>query len=360
MTGGGLGAFFATGLPGASGPGSLPTGARWDELLSTAVNERAVPLLANGVRFGHLDASDAQHTELARRHVEAMKSCVTLERIALRLARELRSAGIDFRIVKGPGVAHLDYPDPSWRGFGDIDLLVPSSAYDDTVRLLEATGARRRSPEIRPGFDRRFSKGVCMIRDDGYQVDVHRTLASGPFGFTLDLDELFESPDLVVLGDETVPVPPRWIRFLHACFHAALGDVSPRVVAQRDIAQMVLTTELDLDHCFEIARRWRSESVVAYALTAAWDRLGLEPTPLILRARSHSASRFERRALAAYHGPNRSYARQMVAAVPAIPGISAKVTYVWSMLAVDASYAGRNDGGYGHRIRRAWDARRAQ
>jgi hypothetical protein len=357
MTEGGLGRYFAVGLPGAAIPEALPTGARWDDLLALAVAQRAVPLLANGVRFGILDATESQRSLLAHRHVDAMRSCVSLERVLVQATQPLREAGIGFRVLKGPGVAHLDYPDPSWRGFGDIDLLVPSSAYDEAVNLLERSGARRRSPEIRPGFDRRFSKGVCMIRTDGFQLDVHRTLASGPFGFTVDLDELFASPEPLILGGETFLVPPRQIRFLHACFHAALGDVAPRIVAQRDVAQMVLATDLDLDRCLEVARRWRAGSVVSHALSHAWERLGLVPSPAIAKISRQVPSRFERRALTAYHGPKRSYARQMVAAVPAIPGLGAKLTYVWSMLVVDPEYARRNDGGYAHRLRRAWNAR---
>ena len=116
-----------------------------------------------------------------------MRSCVWLERWTLEVVQLFADAAIEVRLLKGPAVAHLDYPDPAWRAFGDIDVLVPSAQYDDAIRALLAVGGRRRSQEVRPGFDRRFGKGACVTLLNGVQVDVHRTLASGPFGLTVDL-----------------------------------------------------------------------------------------------------------------------------------------------------------------------------
>ena len=254
--------FFAHGLPGSCSDDHLPIGAAWDRLFERAVDERAVPLLANAVDTGLVAATAEQERMLGAAHADLMASCVVLERAALELAEHYTRAGVEFRLLKGAAVAHLDYPDPSWRAFGDVDVLVTGAGYDAAIAVLEGLGGRRRSAEVRAGFDRRFGKGVCMLMPSGVQVDIHRTLATGPFGLTVDLDSLFSGSDSVTVGGRALPVLSREHRFLHACFHAALGDAEPRLVALRDVAQMLLMTDLDADRARDTAQHWRAGIVV--------------------------------------------------------------------------------------------------
>ena len=183
-----LGAACGLGLSEPATLPQLPVGGAWDAFFGHAVDERAVPILANAVAGGLVDATVAQREQLVTAHEAVMRSCLYLEQSTLAVAGALRDADLDYRLLKGPAVARLDYPDPSWRAFGDIDVLVRSSEYEAALHALTSRGGRRRSAEIRPGFDRRFGKGVCIVMPDGVQVDVHRTLASGPFGLTILLD----------------------------------------------------------------------------------------------------------------------------------------------------------------------------
>lgn len=331
----------------------LPRNDAWDDLWSRVRDERAVPLLAQGVRSGAVSATPDQVDAIRHAHEDVMRACVQLERCALREHARLAAVGVECRLLKGAAHAHLDYPDPSWRGFGDVDLLVRSGDYDHAVATLVAVGARRRSDEVRPGFDRRFGKGVCMIRPDGVQVDLHRTLATGPFGMTVDPDDLFAAAGTVMLGDEPVPTLDVDLRFVHACFHAVLGDFPPRITALRDVAQMLSGGAVDLDHVRSIVRGWRAGIVVATAIAAAWTTLRLSRPPSLDWAFAYVPSRFERSALAAYVGPHRSYARQMVTAVPAVRGWGARAAYVSSLLFTDGAYLARRDRGYARRMGRA-------
>ncbi len=354
-----LEAACGLGLPGATTGGRLPDGPAWAPFLARARDERAVAILAQAVDGGLVDASADQRGQLVHEHQAAMRSCLYLERATITVAGLLRDVDVDFRLLKGPAVARLDYPDPAWRAFGDIDLLVRSTEYDTAVAALAAAGGRRRSAEVRPGFDRRFGKGVCIVMPGGVQVDVHRTLASGPFGLTIRLDDLFTGDDTVSFGGASLPVLRREHRLAHACVHAALGDAVPRLVALRDIGQLLLTTDVD----FELTRaecvRWRATAVLAYAIDAAWRTLALESTPVSCWARDYAADRYERRSLAAYLGPDRSYARLMIAGLPAVPGLPAKVAYVRALLWADTDYAARHDGGRVRRVQRAWRTRRS-
>jgi hypothetical protein len=331
----------------------LPAGDQWDELWADARDERAVTAFAQALHEGRVRGTDEQAATIVDAHEAAMRACLRLERVALDVTADLAAAGVETRVLKGPATARLDYDDPAWRSFGDVDLLVRSDDYDTTVDHLRAEGARRRSAEPRPGFDRRFGKGVCLIRPDGVQVDLHRTLAAGPFGLTIEPDVLFDGTEPLTMGDRTVLALDVERRFLHACFHAVLGDFPPRLTALRDVARMVRGGRVDLDRTRDLARRWRAGVVVASAVATAWSVLSLPRSSTVEWAFTYVPSRYERTALAAYLGSGRSYARQMAAAIPAIRGLRPKLSYASALLFADGSYVAGRDGGYVRRLRRA-------
>ena len=189
-----LAGVAAFGLPGVRPPmRQVPAAGEWRALLTAATRERLTPLLAIAADEGALRLTDDQHREARRAHEQAMRLCVLLERALVEVSDELDAAGVEHRVLKGSAVAHLDFPDPAWRAFGDVDVLVRGSDYDRALGVLTAKGAHRRYHEVRPGFDRRFGKGACVVLTDGTQIDVHRTFVSGPFGLTVDLPELFET-----------------------------------------------------------------------------------------------------------------------------------------------------------------------
>ncbi len=352
-----IGAVAGHGLPGAARLPDQPIDeSTWREVLELAIGDRVTPLLAAAVADGALPTTPRQRDQAIQVHEQTMRLCVLLERALLDTTRELERAGIAYRLLKGPGVAHLDYDSPSRRAFGDVDLLVTSADYDRALQLLIGSGARRRYSEVHPGFDRRWGKGACLVLADGTQIDVHRTFVAGPFGLTIDLDELFRSAATVSIGGRELPVLDREGRFLHACFHASLGDRTPRLVALRDVAQMTLTTDLDFDAALERARRWRADAVVARALRLAWSRLGLESAPASEWAAAHQPDRFQARALRAYTAPSRSYATQVVAGIAALPRVPEKVAYVRALLLAEPGHLANRDGSYHRRIHRAWRA----
>jgi hypothetical protein len=344
----GLEGAIGAGLPGLT-PRVLVVE---DGDLERALGERAVSLLAAAVAAGALSVAEPFAADLVREHEAAMSRCVLLERSLAEVAEILDTARVQFRVLKGPAVAHLDYPDPAWRTFGDLDLLVPSTEYDRAVAALERWGARRRSQEARAGFDRRFGKGVCMIGPGEVQVDLHRMLGPGAFGLAVDAADLFGPGDRLVIAGDTYPTLTRTHRFLHACLHV-LGDWPHRLVALRDVAQLRLATDLDLDAALEIADRWRCRQVVAYAIAESAAALDLPADPALDWAAAYRGTRFERRSLGAMVGTDRNYPRQMAVALPAVRGVGAKVSYVSALLLPDRSYLAQRDGSYLQRARRA-------
>jgi hypothetical protein len=352
-----IGAVASYGLPGAGRLPDAPLAAEsWRAVMDLATRDRLTPLLAGAVAEGALPSTARQQAQAAAAHEQAMRLCVLLERALLQTAATLAGAGIGFRVLKGPAVAHLDYADPAQRAFGDVDVLVESTAYDDALAALRASGARRRFTEVRPGFDRRWGKGACLVAGDGTQIDVHRTFVAGPFGLAMDLDELFAASEWVAIGGVDIPALDRESRFLHACFHAALGDRVARLVALRDVAQLALTTDLDRGVVMGRAERWRADAVVARAVRLAWGRLALEPHAWSAWAAGHQADRFQTRALRAYTSESRTYATQVAAGLSAVRTVPEKVAYMRALLIADPEHLARRDGSYHRRLHRAWRA----
>lgn len=129
----------------------------WAELVHRCETNRIVGLLGSAIGAGDLPVSEAQFdqaVDLLRTELSAM---LVIEQHLLRTLEVLRRAGVEAKALKGPAVAHLDYPNPSMRLFSDVDLLVHPTQFDEAIDAIVATGVERRFTELRRGFDRRFS-----------------------------------------------------------------------------------------------------------------------------------------------------------------------------------------------------------
>lgn len=301
--------------------------AAWQGLLAGVQSQRLGGLLLAAVRAGDLPTEPHQRAQVAEHHLERSCSALVLERLALQAIDLLQQHGLEVRLLKGSATAHLDYEDPSLRLFADVDLLIRSRDVDAAYSLLTRCGYLRRSVEPRPGFDRRFGKGATFTAPDGHELDVHRTFVMGPYGVRITLDDLWERSDRVRLGGREVQALDPECRLLHACFHTALGDQPPRLVPQRDIAELLLRTRPDTARVRRLMTAWGAEPVVARAVRTAWHTLGLAPdsTELSQWAVDRVPTAQESKDLAVYTDPRgSSYAAKSVAALAALPRLRDK------------------------------------
>jgi hypothetical protein len=231
--------------------------------------------------------------------------CLRIERRLLEVDGWFRAAGgIEYLVLKGPAVAHLDEVDPSLRAFVDVDLLVAARHMDRALEVLAENGVQRRLPRRRAGFDRRFGKGVGCRSADGVEVDVHRTLTTGALGLRIPLDELFEAPEPFEVGGVDLRAPALPHRALHAAYHAVVGTAVPPLRTVRDLAGYLSRPDIAPEVLVPIARRWGGETVLALAVEATLDTLAFEapawaawlartrpdPRDVALVARSRTAS----------------------------------------------------------------------
>ncbi len=324
----------------------------WRTLVATAEKDRLVDHLASAAASGHLALTDAQHRELAQREERWQAHALAMERLLLRVADHLESDGVELRVIKGPALAHTVYPEPALRTFGDVDIVVPAAQLGPARRsLVHHLGGDDPLPELRPGFDAEFGKDV-LVRVGSAEIDVHRTLAAGPFGLRVPVAELMDDPVAFELGGRRLQTLGPAATYLQTCYNAALGDVPPRLASLRDVAQLDLVTRPDPAAVADLTSRWGAAAVVHHAVGCAWSTLGLGPTELSRWAASLTVTDRDRRLLAASTSAGRSYTRQL-AALATIPGVGAKGRYLRAIVSPSPEYLAARGWSTGGHLRRA-------
>ncbi len=342
-------AVAAKGLHGSSLelPGQPLDASEWSKLVQKVRFHRLAGLLAAVVHDDDLPVTPEQREEARAAHATAMQLCLKLEADLLLVGSLLDGCGLSHRVLKGPAFAHLDYPDPALRAFADIDLLVRSEHYDGAVEALTGAGFERKFTEVRAGFDHRFGKGVSFKGPNGRELDLHRTFVMGPYGLTLDLDDVWAAVDRFEIAGRPFATLDADRRFLHACYHAALGNARTRLGPLRDVAGMLQRSDdgVDTDHVLALCARWQSTAVVARAVDLAWGAFALPDAPLARWAREFSPSDRDRRALRTYLDLDMGYAARSYVALQAVPGVRGKASFAWALAFPARSYGtGRHRG----------------
>lgn len=297
--------------PRATGACKAVIGAgRWSGLMEIVRAQRLTGLMAKMAADGVLNLESDQQAEATSANESAMALAVLLERRLLDIVEAFEQGGIDYRILKGPAFARLHYGNLSLRPFGDIDIMVRATDIDRAVVLVEAMGGERRFREPRPGYLRRFGKGAALVLDHRTEIDIHRTISPGPFGVTLDPDRFFDRESRFVVGGRLMSAPALEERLLHACHHAVLGDAVPRLLALRDVAQILTARPVDHDRLVRLARDSGGEAVVARAVDMTWRVFGLDRGIATARwAGEFTPDRRASRLMDLYAGHHRSSSR---------------------------------------------------
>ena len=318
--------------------------AAWQRLFAEADRTRCLGFLQAAIDADALPVTAQQREQAVDRHAQWCTSMLRLERSLLEAAAFLEDRGIDLVVLKGTAHAHLIYPDPSWRSFGDNDLLLRTKQFDDAVAALAELGYHRPVPQVRPGFDARFGKGATLLRPGNEELDLHRTLLFGTFGLQIDLDELFASSVSFKLGGRTLQALGPETRLLHLCYHAALGDPEPRPASVRDLAQQLALADHEDERVVALVDRWQAHPVVARAFQLVEHVLGVAVTGAIRRhVEARPPTRRERRAVASYVGDHRRFAHKVIATLPYVQGPRAKIALLRAVAVPDRELAAAFD-----------------
>jgi hypothetical protein len=340
------------GLPGTDpDPIDVPWES-WPSFVAALEGQRLTGIALAAAQNGVLVVDQARRNELAERHARAMMLALVVERKLLTLGKSFGEASVDVVALKGPTMAHTIYPDPSWRPFGDLDLLVRTEDWQRATALLRRMGFDRRLPEPRPGFDERFGKAAVHMNGDGVEVDLHRTLVLGPFGLWMDPTELFGRTEVLSLAGREVRRLDDTAMLVHACVHASLGWTPPLIMPLRDVAQAANTGRIDWDAFSDLVRRWRLRAVVRHAFETAQATLGTTLPAEAIHVAQGRSKRVERKALASYIAGRRARGGTAISTLRALPGIRGKSLYIRALVFPSRSFLDRRASGRGSYWRR--------
>jgi len=324
-------AVASFGLKDHGAPIQVPAAA-WPAALADVTFQKLTGLASAAAEAGALALDFDQSDELRERHRRVMAWDLLLESRLLQLDDAFVTEAIEHVVLKGPAVARVAYPDPSWRAFADLDILVHGSDFRRACEVVASFGFRRIIPEPRRGFDERFGKAAAHRNDEGMEIDLHRTLVVGPFGLWIRPDQLFAETDWFELGGRKLRRLNDTAMFLHACLHAALGADPPLMLPVRDVAQTMALPDLDWDAVEGLCRRWRVTAPIQRALVLATNHLGV---PLPGPATDIEATRVpqaEVRALTSYSREGRPGGGTAVGTLRAISGLGGKAAYLAALL----------------------------
>lgn len=292
-------------VPGSADIEALESPEQAGSLVALAQAERLLGPLLVAVDGGALPLPAPVVVDLVDRHKQAMLWCLHVETRLLDLAEWFDDAGVvDYRVLKGLAAAHLDEPDPSLRFLSDIDVLIPATVWDRAVAVLLEHGAWRPQPERRPGFDRRFAKGLHVVLPDRVEVDLHRTLVQRAHTFRIPLERLFADPESFVVGGREFLAMAAPQRALNIAYHAVVNGPVPPLRNLRDLAQYLARPELGPEVLVPEVERWRGLAVLARGVRAvlvglpvslpAWenwlDRVVVDPAEDALLTRGQRVS----------------------------------------------------------------------
>jgi hypothetical protein len=350
-----VGAAVVHGFGGAPPwPGGPVAPEAFERVVQIALNQRLLGVLAQAVTEGAFDVLPEQRERLAGHHTRWLAHSLGLERLLLEVVERFASAGIEVRVLKGAALAHLVYADPSWRVGADIDLLVPSDRFDDAVALaVQNLGGEQALPELRPGFDSEFGK-ESLVRVGPYELDLHRTFVTGPFGLTVDLDELFDDSTALQIGGREVMALGPVHQFLHACYNTALGDYPVRLCSVRDLLLCRELLDVDLDAVVAGARCWHGTAVVQRAAELVIEVAGPDVGRDFAELAALPVPRREAWLLRSYLTPARSYSRPL-ASLAVIKGVRPRLRYAHAIVAPSATYLRERGWSQRGHLRRALD-----
>ncbi|MCU0309546.1 MAG: nucleotidyltransferase family protein [Acidimicrobiales bacterium] len=252
------------------------TDGAWTALRAEVGHHRLDGLLVAAVADDALPATAAQRAEVAELEVELTRNRMWHEQRSADIVDHLAHGGVAVRLLKGPALGALDYPDPQMRPTRDLDLLVHGADIDATDRLLAAMGGVRLDPDPAPGYAATVGRGITVALPGGLEVDVHRTLVWGPLGVRVPPDELWERPRPFTYGRADHTTLSAEATLLHACAHLLVLGWR-RALTLRDVAQVLVSPDLDPDRLVVLSRRWGSEALLAVGVLMAARELRLDP-----------------------------------------------------------------------------------
>ncbi|MBA2390850.1 MAG: nucleotidyltransferase family protein, partial [Geodermatophilaceae bacterium] len=226
----------------------------WEPLVAAAHRHGVTGCLWGAVRAGGLEGvAGAEplrtaHFDSLGRHLRTLSDLAVIEDC-------LRSAGVEFCVVKGPVLAEIIYARPDLRSYVDLDLVVLPADLAAALSSLEQAG--HVVLDCNWTLMQRLRIGqVRLLTPAGTMVDLHwhllndQTLRSE---FALDRARWVPGLRRVRVGTASVQTLDPVMTLIHLGVHGALAG-GHRLVWIKDVEQSVRNESPDWDQVCRAAR----------------------------------------------------------------------------------------------------------
>jgi hypothetical protein len=199
------------------------------------------------------------------------------------IVRSLEADQVPTILLKGPVIARWLYGSAGQtRGYGDIDLLVPSEKLDDAVGTLRrlgfdyafASAVEREATShalVLTSRPERSPPPVHALDIRGVAVDLHWTLHGVKSAPEVVWDELEATAETIEILDTPIRIPGEAARALHVALHAGASRSSRRSLPRNDAQAAYFRRPLDdLEHALDLVKEpvWRAAGELAARLDA--------------------------------------------------------------------------------------------
>ena len=323
----------------ARGP-VLPDAETWPEWLWLAELERIVPLLFHLVDSIPTDLTDEQRRQLREAQGSVLSRSVRLEHHLIGVSGLLGAHGIPSLVLKGAATAHLDYPDPSWREFHDIDLLIHAADRDESIALLATAGWVQ--GYALPGGHEDFTHAVTLVRERA-ELDLHQRTAHRALGLRVPTQDLFDHATSYEIAGSPLGVLDPVDRLIHGAVHAVASRAPYRHLSSvADVLSLAdLRRHLAADALVR-AERWRVRPIVERAVRDAYAMAQLDLPEEWVRAMELRIRHRDRLVDLAYLSPVRRPVTEELAYLRLLDGWGARWRYARGHFSIGADYASQH------------------
>lgn len=244
----------------------------WNRFLELTQSHGLAPVAADclGLSCAKLPGAVAQALDGLRR--ENAKRCLVFSTELARIAEQCEGDGIRLVALKGPTLAAL-YPEPSWRVFGDLDLLIAPNQIEGAVEGLARLGYLSAEPPSMRRARRDYRTWEFELplvhRDLGVHLDLHWRLLPRGFPAHLPVEDLMNRTETVAIEGTPVRVlePADQLLFLSA--HGAKHSWSSLDLVIDVCRVLNGFADRDYDAAFARAREYSAARMLDFALRAA-------------------------------------------------------------------------------------------
>jgi hypothetical protein len=316
-----------------------PDTATWTEWTSLARFERVVPLLYELVDTVPTDLTDEQREHIVTMQRSVLARCVRLEHDLIDVTRVVAEHGIRSVALKGAATAHLDYPDPSWREFSDVDLLVDPGDRNRATAVLAREGWAQ--AYALPPDHEHYTHAVTLARDPT-QLDLHQRVSPRALGVLVPTHELLDRAVPFEIAGSQLWALDEIDRLIHSALHAVATWYPLRLLAT--VTDVLLAAELRPHLAGDVlarAERWRVRSLVERGVRDAYAAARLDLHRDWAAAMERPIRRRDRLVDRAYGAPTRRAMTEELAYLRLLSGWRNRWRYARGYLAADSEAAVR-------------------